>query len=202
MSAPIISIDHATSTGYLDIMFGPMFSGKTTSLLSKLNVFTEMDVKTLYVTHSLDTRGETYSTHNRLLIKSDTPKFDFARIEHVSELLDEKYNDYLVIGIDEAQFFTDLKDSVLKLVEEKGKRVVVAGLSSNFKREPFGEIFSLLPYCDEVTKLKALCKECTKQKKLTDAHFSYRITQTKENILIGGFHDYVPLCRSCFLSQE
>lgn len=198
MSAPVISIDQ--TTGYLELVFGPMFSGKTSTLLAKLTVFSELGVPTLYVNHELDQRGEVFSTHNPTLKPVDLGDIQAVKIGPPETLL-QICDPYLVIGIDEAQFFGNLKEVVLELVEKKGKRVIVAGLSSNFKREPFGEIFSLIPYADEVTKLKSLCGLCVKSKKLKDAHFSYRVTHHTDEVLVGAAQSYIPLCRECYLNQ-
>lgn len=199
MSAPVISIDQ--TTGYLELLFGPMFSGKTSTLLSKLTVFSELGVPTLYVNHELDQRGDIFSTHNPILKPLEMGDIQYVKISRLESLL-EMAEPFLVIGIDEAQFFGDLKEIVLQLVEKKGKRVIVAGLSSNFKREPFGEIFSLISYADEVTKLKSLCGLCVKSKKLKDAHFSYRTSQQTEEIVVGAAKSYIPLCRECYLQQQ
>lgn len=198
MSAPVISIDQ--TTGYLELLFGPMFSGKTSTLLSKLTVFSELGVPTLYVNHELDQRGDIFSTHNPILKPLEMGDIQCVKASRLESIL-KLSEPFLVIGIDEAQFFGDLKEMVLQLVESKGKRVIVAGLSSNFKREPFGEIFSLIPYADDVTKLKSLCGLCVKSKKLKDAHFSYRMSNHTEEVLVGASQSYIPLCRECYLQK-
>jgi thymidine kinase len=105
-----------------------------------------------------------------------------------------------VIGIDEAQFFNGLKDAVMHLVEEKGKRVLVAGLSGNYLREPFGDMIQLIPVCDRITKLSSCCSICAKAKQIKQAHFSHRIhSEMKKQILVGAKDEYIPLCRECFI---
>jgi len=78
---------------------------------------------------------------------------------------------------------------------------LVAGLSGNFKREPFGEILSLIPICDRVTKLSSFCKQCSYNKTIKDAHFSYRTAPSDVIVFVGDNDQYIPLCRECFISK-
>ena len=197
MSCPVISIDSDNSCGYLDLIMGPMFSGKTEFLLRELHIFSIMGASVLYVNHSLDTRGEIFSSHNPFL--KPIVNFHSKKLSDITDLLTIA-KDYLVIGIDEAQFFGGLKDVVMELVEQQGKRVLVAGLSGTFKRTAFGDMIDLIPLCDRVTKLTSCCTECAKHKKIKQAHFSHRLDHTNvDNILVGASHEYVPLCRECYL---
>lgn len=197
MSSPVILIDSDNKCGYLDLIIGPMFSGKTEFLLRELNIFSIMGTSVLYVNHELDTRGEIFSSHNTSL-SSSSITFHSKKLKTAKDILDYS-NDYLVIGIDEAQFFEDLKDVVIELVEKRGKRVLVAGLSGTFKREKFGDLIDLIPLCDRVTKLSSCCNECAKNKKIKHAHFSYRTNLSKESVLIGAKQEYIPLCRECYI---
>jgi thymidine kinase len=197
MSSPVILIDSENSCGYLDLIIGPMFSGKTEFLLRELNIFSIMGASVLYINHELDTRGDIFSSHNKALSESSIT-FHNKKLKSAKDIL-EYSNDYLVIGIDEAQFFEDLKDVVIELVEKRGKRVIVAGLSGTFKRERFGELLDLIPFCDRITKLSSFCNECAKHKKIKHAHFSYRTNHSQESVLIGSKQEYIPLCRECYL---
>ena len=202
MSCPVISIDSThPNAGFLDVIIGPMYSGKTDYLLRELNIFSIMGARVLYINHSLDTRGgdDAFSSHNPLLSPKAVGKIDSKKVFDVQELI-EASSDYLVIGIDEAQFFNGLKDAVMHLVEEKGKRVLVAGLSGNYLREPFGELIQMIPVCDRVTKLSSCCSICAKAKQIKQAHFSHRIhSDIKKEILVGAKDEYIPLCRECFI---
>lgn len=200
MSCPVISIDASSpTTGFLDVIIGPMYSGKTDYLLRELNIFSIMGARVLYVNHSLDTRGEVFSSHNPLISSDALRKIDTKKVFDVAELI-AAADDYLVIGIDEAQFFNGLKDAVMHLVEEKGKRVLVAGLSGNYLREPFGDLIQLIPVCDRITKLSSCCSICAKAKQIKQAHFSHRIhSEIKKYILVGAKDEYIPLCRECFI---
>lgn len=198
MSCPVISIDSENTCGYLDLIMGPMFSGKTEFLLRELHIFSIMGASVLYVNHSLDTRGEVFSSHSPFL--NEIVNFHAKKMTNINELLSIT-EEYLVIGIDEAQFFGGLKDVVMELVEKHGKRVLVAGLSGTFKREAFGDMIDLIPVCDRVTKLTSCCTECAKHKKIKHAHFSHRLDHSKkDDVLVGASGEYVPLCRECYLS--
>ena len=102
--------------------------------------------------------------------------------------------DYDVIGIDEGQFFPDVVSWSEKMANE-GKVVLVAALDGTFQRKPFGDILSLVPLAEDVTKLKAVCMNC-----FEEAAFSKRITSDDEGKVevIGGADKYMAVCRSCF----
>lgn len=190
------------SIGYLSIVLGPMYGGKTTELLRKLNIYSELDMKVLYINTDLDTRKETdiFSTHNPLL--SNLGKIKGIKTKELKNIisLSEKYD---VIGIDEAQLFTDLYEFVKQLVDESGKKVIVAGLSGDYNRKLFGNVHSLIPLCDELIKLNAYCKNCCKNNNnLVPAHFSKRINTVEDStILIGGANLYIPVCRKCYFQN-
>ena len=197
MSASVISIDQNNECGYLDIIIGPMYSGKTNYLLKELTVFSIMGARVLYINHSIDNRSDkNFSTHNPLI--NDIDNIETVKTDNLNNIKD-MCKDFLVIAIDEAQFFNDLKSFVLDLVEKGGKRVIVAGLSGNFKRETFGEILDLVSYCDRITKLSSFCKVCAEHKKIKEAHFSHRTNSNLEHIEVGAKNEYIPLCRECYI---
>lgn len=191
-----------TSTGYLSIVLGPMYGGKTTELLRKLNIYSELDMKVLYINTDLDTRESTdiFSTHNPLL--SNLGKINGIKTKELKTIttLSEGYD---VIGVDEAQLFSNLYDFVSHLVDKCGKKVIVAGLSGDYNRKLFGDIHTLIPLCDELIKLNAYCKSCCKDNNsLVPAHFSKRInTEDSSTILIGGANLYTPVCRKCYFQN-
>jgi thymidine kinase len=198
MSCPVISIEHSETSGFLDVIMGPMYSGKTDYLLRELNIFATMGASVLYINHAYDDRGEVFSSHNPSISKLH-PNISTKKVSDVKEIIAAS-SDYLIIGLDEAQFFTGLKDCVMELVEKQGKRVLVAGLSSNYLREPFGEMIDLIPVCDRVTKLSSCCSLCAKSKKIKQALFSYRVNESKQEVLVGAKNMYIPLCRECYLT--
>ena len=181
----------------IDIIFGPMFSGKTTEIIRRLNIYHEMDMKVAYINSIQDRRSEKlFSSHNLSIGNVPFTAFKFARLDEI------KIQDFDVIGIDESQLFENLKDTVLKWVEENGKIVIVGGLNGTFKRESFGEINDLIPYCDTVTKLAPFCTVCKNSRNvIKTAIFTRRISKSDSLVLIGGKDLYTSVCRKCF-NQE
>jgi thymidine kinase len=116
----------------------------------------------------------------------------------VSKLKDVKISDYDVIAIDEAQFFSDLFENVLTFVERYKKTVIVAGLSGDYKRGEFGQILKLIPFCDldQLRTTTAYCCMCNNGK---SASFTKRISDEKDQILVGDKDHYKAVCRDCFL---
>jgi thymidine kinase len=100
-----------------------------------------------------------------------------------------------VIIINEGQFFDDIYETTIKLVEKYKKCVYVCGLDSDFKRNKFGRLLDLIPFCDNIFKLQSLCMNC---KDGTKALFSKRITNNESQIVIGS-DNYIPVCRKCYL---
>jgi len=184
--------------GMLDLIGGPMFSSKTTTLLGRLFSEAATGLKVLYINHPKDDRTESnFSTHNPLC--KDNPihkKVDFITVSCLFSI--ENIRQYDVIGIDEAQFFEKLFDGVEWLVETLHKHVIVAGLNGSYKREKFGEFMDLERRSDTYTKLTAWCLQCAKYKKRTLAPFTHRISGGKELEETGGIDKYIPVCRRCY----
>ena len=173
-------------TGFLEIILGPMFSGKTTHLVDLYNAYNDTGHKVLAVNFSEDKRyhDTMLSTHDKIMIPCL-----FA--DKISDLFHELLV-FDTILINEGQFFPDLYDVVVKLVDIHKKRVHICGLDGDFKRNKFGNILDLIPICDSVTKLQSKCHSCS-----NNAIFSHRITKEKQQIVIGS-DNYVPLCRVCY----
>jgi thymidine kinase len=166
----------------LHIVIGPMFSGKTT-FLSKIFDYS----KSIYINHTFDTRGEIFYSHDPSILIKNGIKTDTLKDEYIL--------DYDIIAIDESQFFTNIKETIIRWVEKYEKTVYVAGLHGDYKREPFGEILDLIPYCDTINYLSATCS-CSKP-----AHFTKRIINNDNKILIGT-NEYKPVCRQCYKSEK
>lgn len=177
----------------LEIVFGPMYSGKSTRLLHELSRYQKGPHKKIFMINSkVDTRvtENLISTHNTTI---STSELNTIKALDLMEITNSKEFEIAeVIGIDEAQFFRDLVTFCLYAVEERGKHVIVSGLAEDFQRNKFGHILDLIPYADHVTKLNALCK-CGK-----DAIFTKRISASKEQVLVGANDAYIAVCRNCF----
>lgn len=176
--------------GYLHLILGPMFSGKTTEIIRLYNNYSKIDKRILVINYKEDNRyhDTLLSTHDKIMI----PSVNLFKLE---ELADEEINTYDVILINEGQFFTDLVTQVLKYIEKMNKIVYVCGLDGDFRRKKFGSILDLIPYCNEITKLKAFCAICKNGK---PGLFSKRIIQDETQIVIGN-DIYIPVCRGCYI---
>jgi thymidine kinase len=116
----------------------------------------------------------------------------------LSELFGNDYKNnivdkYDVFLINEGQFFKDLYDCVDIIVNEKKKKVYVCGLDGDYKRKKFGSILDIIPLCDDIVKLKGICKECF----FKESIFTNRITGEKEQTLVSS-NNYNSLCRKCY----
>ena len=178
----------------IDLIIGPMFAGKTTELIRRLNIYAELGLKTLYINSSLDTRSnKIFSTHNSTIGKIS--KIDAIKIKNLCEANFESYD---VIGIDESQLFSNLKKYAINYTDNYGKKLIITGLNGDYLRSPFGEINDLIPYCDTISKLNPFCKLCADKKIISKAIFTKRITKSTETLLIGGKESYLPVCRKCY----
>lgn len=180
-------------TGYLEMVIGPMFSGKTTWLIEKYKSYTYIGKKVLVINYSADIRYSTtmLSSHDRIEI----PCVFSSLICDDSDVWNA-VKDADVILINEGQFFSDLVLSVRTMIDTMNKHVFISGLDGDFRRKKFGDILDLIPICDKVEKLSALCAICRNG---TPAIFSKRLTDESNQVVIGS-DNYKPLCRNCYLS--
>lgn len=175
----------------IDIITGPMFSGKSTELLRRLSIFSELGLRVLYVTSIYDTR--TIISHNKMI--STKMLYDNIKITHLGDIENLNYD---VIGIDEAQFFDDLYPFCVKVCDQLNKKVIVAGLNSDYRRERFGQITDLFPICDTVCKLDSFCNVCKGKGKISKAIFTKRIVKNNDIVFIGASESYISVCRDCY----
>lgn len=180
----------ATNRGCVHLIIGPMFSGKTSELIRRVQRHRQARRRCLVIKYAEDTRYDARAvcTHDMRTYKAipGLRLMDFFD-QIVSEGVD-------VVGVDEAQFFEqdDLHTFVTTLAD-LGKIVVVAGLDARFDKAPFESICTLVSACEWVTKLTAVCSECG-----GDASFTKRIGDCAEVKLIGGSEVYKPVCRRCY----
>ena len=188
------------NTGYLELIVGPMFSGKNSLLLSIYKQLIFCDIPVTIINHSLDTRYDKslISTHDKIMAPCiQTTHLSNVWFEQNKNLNLENYTKVKnsdVILINEGQFFDDLYIVVSDMLKHN-KRVYVCGLDSDFERKKFGQILYLIPICDKIVKLTSLCSKC---KDGTPAIFSMRLTQEKQQTLVGS-DNYIPVCRKCFV---
>ena len=174
--------------GYIQLIMGPMFSGKTTELLRRVKRYSIATYKCCLVKYENDDRYDKdgIATHDNELANA-------YACSSLSEVID-KITQHQVIGIDEGQFLPDLVECCEKLANE-GKIVIVAALDGTFQRKPFGSILDLIPMAETVIKLKAVCMKC-----YADAAFTKRTVDSEKVELIGGADKYMAVCRSCYFN--
>lgn len=181
--------------GYLEIICGPMFSGKTSKLLEIFNQYTYCEVPVIVINYMGDTRYSCthLATHDRREIPCVfTELLHNLEIDAVTRTLVEHSQ---VILINEGQFFEDIFDWTKKQVEQRAKTVYIAGLDGDFRRDTFGDLLKLIPLADKVTKLQSICSQCRDG---TPALFSHRKTSEQAQKMIGS-DEYIPVCRHCYL---
>ncbi len=174
-------------SGWIEVICGSMFSGKTEELIRRLRRALIAQQKVEIFKPAMDVRyaEEEVVSHDQNSIPSTT-------VQSASQILFYSA-DYNVIGIDEAQFFDHELADVCNKLADQGKRVIIAGLDMDYKGNPFGPMPSLLAISDYVTKLHAICMECGDL-----ANFSYRKSGDENIIQLGETDIYEPLCRKHF----
>ena len=182
----------------LHIILGPMFSGKTTSLMRELERYQLAGIPVLAINHSFDQqrteRQATLRTHNHQF--AEALMLPDLALLHLDAGYRRLYQEAEVVAIDEAQFFRDLLEQVVQMVERDGKTVYVAGLDGTADRKRFGQILDLIPYCDSVVKLTGVCKDC--HQKMVDALFTKSLAPVVLEIQVGGAERYKAVCRKHF----
>lgn len=184
--------------GKLHLIVGPMFSGKTSALIKKINEDKVKNMKTLTVKWALDTRYELYN--ESFIISHDNQKVDALKC---NENLMEYFNifkEYCSIGIDEGHFFADLHEAVSSLISI-GINVYIAALSSNYQMKNFKNIIEIYPIADKIEHKVAICTKCYMEAPFTKKKcFNLYGTNFLEYD-VGGEEKYESLCRDCWLSE-
>ena len=179
--------------GKIELIIGPMFSGKSTRLIEQMRKYVYKAKKTIMVKFYADQR---YSEKSEV-VTHDLIKYDSINCKLLRSSF-ETLKQYDVIGIDEGQFFADLVE-VCEELALMGKIILIAALNGDFRMEPFPVIQRIIAKSDKIKLLKAYCFNCHK-----DAKFSLRIVQSNETVLIGAGEAYKPACREChvFFSKQ
>lgn len=181
------TVNHTEQFGWIEVICGSMFSGKTEELIRRLKRAQFAKQKVEIFKPAIDVRYdvEKVVSHDANEIRS-TPVPSSANIRLLA-------NDVDVVGIDEAQFFDDEIVAVCNDLANRGVRVIVAGLDMDFKGNPFGPMPALMATAEYVTKVHAVC---TKTGNL--AHYSHRITSNEELVMLGETQEYEPLSRAAY----
>ena len=185
--------------GYLELIAGPMYSGKTSKLLDIYKKYNFCEMKTLVINYAEDTRysPDMLSTHEKIMI----PCVMGSSLKEISDIVNspptKEFADSSIILINEGQFFKDIVPWVTCAVEEHKKTVYICGLDGDFQRNRFGNWLDLIPMCDKITKLHSFCSLCKRK----PAIFSHRVSDETTQKLIGA-DSYIPLCRFCYNLQK
>lgn len=173
--------------GWIEVICGSMFSGKTEELIRRLKRAKIAQLRVEIFKPITDTRyhDEDIVSHNQNSIRS-TP------VTSASEIL-LLAGDCDVVGLDEAQFFDEEIIFVANTLANQGKRIIIAGLDMDFKGIPFGPMPRLMAIAEYVTKVHAVCVQCG-----GTANYSFRIVDKKETVLLGETESYQARCRACF----
>lgn len=183
------TINHKEKFGWIEVICGSMFSGKTEELIRRLKRAQFAKQKIEIFKPMLDTRFDDIKvvSHNQNEIHS-TPVPAAANIAILAQGCD-------VVGIDEAQFFDDEIVKICNDLANSGIRVIVAGLDMDYKGNPFGPMPALMATAEYVTKVHAVC---TRTGNL--AHFSYRKSDNDKLVMLGETEEYEPLSRAAFFN--
>lgn len=179
---------HNKTQGWIEVVCGSMFSGKTEELIRRLKRARIAKLKVEIFKPGIDTRysDEDVVSHNANSINS-------IPVENAQQILFYA-NDVDVIGIDEAQFFGNELVDVCQQLANQGIRVIVAGLDMDFLGKPFGPMPDLMAIAEDVTKVHAICMRCGSL-----AQYSHRTIAGDKLVVLGETESYEPLCRSCYL---
>ena len=182
-----------STCGKIELILGPMFSGKSTRLIETIRKSVFKNKKSIMIKFIGDQRY----TKKSEVVTHDLIKYDSIDCKNLGDSFDTLIK-YDIIGIDEGQFFPDLVEISEKLAS-LNKTVIIAALNGDFRMEPFPVIARIISKADKIKLLKAYCFNCHK-----DAKFSLRIVQSNETVLIGAGEAYKPACREChkFYSEE
>lgn len=181
------SINNTGRSGWIEVITGGMFSGKTEELIRRLKRANFANLKVEIFKPVIDTR---YSESK--VVSHDSNAIVSTQVESASNI-SLMANNVDVVGIDEAQFFDNGLIEVCNRLADSGIRVIVAGLDMDFRGNPFGPVPALISIAEYVTKVHAICMRCGNL-----AHYSYRKTDTDKIVLLGEKDIYEALCRNCY----
>ena len=158
--------------------------------MRRVSQYKAIGMRCLVINHSVDTRvegnyAESHSGNKLQAVKTD-------------DILLVNTKGYDVVAIDEGQFFANLRAAVMFMAETHGQHVIVAGLSGDFERKPFGEMLDLIPVADDVQFKRALCRKCCHPGRL--ASFTLRLTMEKDTV--SDHNNYIAVCRMCYMATK
>lgn len=180
-------LENHKKTGCIEVICGSMFSGKTEELIRRLKRAQFAKLKIAIFKPSVDVRYSDVEvvSHDLHSLKS-TPITDARFMLEIPDEIE-------VVGIDEAQFFGDNLVEVAQELADRGVRVIIAGLDTDFMGKPFGPMPALMAIAEDVRKVHAICVKCGNL-----ANHSHRLSKNSELVVLGEKDVYEPLCRECY----
>jgi thymidine kinase len=181
-----------TDTGSIEVICGSMFSGKSEELIRRLRRAVIARQKVQAFKPEIDDR---YSPDD--IVSHDERRIECAKIRDAAQIMERVEPDTRVVGIDEAQFFSEDLVGVCEKLAQAGKRVIIAGLDQDYRGKPFEPIPQLLALAESITKTMAVCMVCGEP-----ANRTQRLIDSDERIVVGAGEAYEPRCRKCFRPPE
>lgn len=189
--------------GYLTLISGPMFSGKTWQLITEVMRYRDLGYKTCIINHSVDVRDTLGKTGNLtyhigcdVKLPNDIDMYSFSDLSDITTY-NIDISVYKCIAIDEAQFFPSM-DWVIEWLD-RGHHIIVSCLNGSSDRKPMGDIPKLLSHCNDIKLRRSYCVRCRKEKgTLEDAIYTRCKIEKQHEVTIGGHDLYEPVCRKCY----
>ena len=179
--------ENTIKSGCIEVICGSMFSGKTEELIRRLKRAQFANQTIAIFKPTVDNRySDVEVVSHDLHSLVSTPISDPARMLEISD-------DVKVVGVDEAQFFDDSIVPVVQTLANKGVRVIIAGLDTDFMGKPFGPMPALMAIAEDVQKVHAICVKCGNL-----ANHSHRLSASTKLVELGEKDIYEPLCRQCY----
>ncbi|HAF95022.1 MAG: thymidine kinase [Elusimicrobia bacterium GWF2_52_66] len=182
----------SSGSGWIEVVCGSMFSGKTQELIRRLKLANIARQKVQVFNSHLDTRysKEHLVSHDKLVLAA-------RPVKTAKEILKEIAPDTQVVGIDETHFFGEEIVEVCQELANSGKRVIAAGLDQDYRGEAFLNMARLMAVAEFITKNLAICMVCG-----NPAHFSQRLAGSSRRIEVGSGEKYEARCRKCFKPEK
>lgn len=185
------NIKKTPKSGWIEIVTGSMFSGKTEELIRRIKRAEIAKQKVGIFKPIIDKR---YSEKN--VVSHDSKSIPSIPVTEAKEIL-EYVEDIEVVGIDEAQFFENDLPEICNHLANNGKRVIIAALDMDFNGKPFGPVPALMAIAEYVTKVHAICMKCGNL-----ANYSHRLSDKQKLVVLGEKDIYEPLCRDCYQKSK
>ena len=188
---PFIQDKLNKEAGWIEVITGPMFSGKTEELMRRVRRARIANQNIEIFKPEIDSRYDKVK-----VVSHDESSMESKVVKSPIKILDQS-SKAEVVAIDEIQFFDLEIIEITKELANNGKRVIVAGLDKDYLGKPFGPVPGLMTTSEFVTKLHAICVKCGGL-----ASFSFRVKPSSEKILLGATEEYEARCRNCFYAEN